>query len=559
MKDKTYNTEREALDVIKNEKIWSKQSLTSNEQGERVNYRCNKIKAKAKEQCNSGLYILYHNDSASVTIYRSLNYHNHNELPEQSTAAITETEADVIKSYLEQGLRCQEVMNRLSVDGLPIPSKSQLNNFIAKIRKETRSSSTSITLEELKKMLNENSKIPEEYSKAFVIDFKLHDVNDSTRFNFFVSSKRLLINSIGAQLFVADTNYKIVWQDLPVLPIGTVDKDRHFHLIGMGVSTHETEEDFTFFFETIKKKSFEILHARVNPTIILSDANKSISNAFLAVYGAQSLVLMCWIQVRAAIKANIEKFLPKETQKSIMDDIEYLQLSRNAEMFENASRLFLEKYSHCSEFCAYFEREWLLQHRNWYEGAAEQTPSSNESLELFYKSFKQERIFRLRLPLAEFAEKLFNYIECWGIEYDNGTKSTIVDTLTLTLDVWTKGYQWSLAENNVISGTDENGAYLLVPGEEIVIGQWNECSYWQSFDKFKENSFAYWKCYMNENNWKQSKCTCPEFYKQYMCKHIVGIALRLQYAIAPAEARVDNSIKRKRGRPPKVKETFSIQ
>lgn len=33
---------------------------------------------------------------------------------------------------------------------------------------------------------------------------------------------------------VADTTYKVIWQGFPVSPIGTVDQDRHFHLLGMG-------------------------------------------------------------------------------------------------------------------------------------------------------------------------------------------------------------------------------------------------------------------------------------------------------------------------------------
>lgn len=538
---------------MRNEELWSKQSTSDNDLGQRVYYRCNRIKSKAKQQCNSGLYILYHHNSSSVTIYRSLNDHNHADLPEQSQTGITKT-ADIIKNYLDQGLRREEVMNQLYVDGLPVPTKTQLNNFVAKVRKETRGES-GIKLTELKKLLHDNSNVPEDCNKAFIVDFKISDDTNNIQLNFFVSSKKLLNNAVGKELFAADTKYKVMWQDLPVSPIGTVDKDRNFHLIGMGVSTNEKEENFTFFFKSIKKRVLETLNALINPTIILCDAAEAISNAFLAVFGADCLVLTCWSHVKAAIKTSIGQYFPKEMQKVVLDDIEYLQLSRSTAIFENASLLFLKKYADYAAFVTYFNYEWLGQNRNWYEGAAEQTPSSNNALETFSRHYKLERTLRLRLPLGEFAEKLFDFIESWGIEYDSGEKPAFVDTLTLTQDIWTKGYQWSLIEEVVKRKTDD-----IISGGTHQISQWNECTKWETFDEFKRNSFGDSKIYLNESDWKQSKCTCPAFYKQYMCEHVVGIALRLKYVTVPVEAKLcEIGTKRKRGRPAKPKETLLRQ
>ncbi|RNA31647.1 hypothetical protein BpHYR1_029876 [Brachionus plicatilis] len=31
---------------------------------------------------------------------------------------------------------------------------------------------------------------------------------------------------------------------------------------------------------------------------------------------------------------------------------------------------------------------------------------------------------------------------------------------------------------------------------------------------------------LNQDNWKLSTCTCPSWFKHYMCKHIIGIAYR---------------------------------
>jgi uncharacterized Zn finger protein len=41
----------------------------------------------------------------------------------------------------------------------------------------------------------------------------------------------------------------------------------------------------------------------------------------------------------------------------------------------------------------------------------------------------------------------------------------------------------------------------------------------------------------DRNKWMQGECNCPAFFKKQICKHIVGIAIRLRYAIPPPEAK----------------------
>ena len=44
-------------------------------------------------------------------------------------------------------------------------------------------------------------------------------------------------------------------------------------------------------------------------------------------------------------------------------------------------------------------------------------------------------------------------------------------------------------------------------------------------------------------NWKQGKCTCPYFLKKYMCKHLVGLAIRLKYVKPPSVAKDKQMVK----------------
>lgn len=312
----------------------------------------------------------------------------------------------------------------------------------------------------------------------------------------------------------------------------------------------------------MKKGILETLHSEINPTAILCDAAKTISNGFRAVFGDDCLMLMCWFHVKKAIEKNIGLYFSKEMHQLVIDDIDTLHLSRSSKIFENASQLFLQKYSVYQDFVAYFRYEWLEQNRNWYEGAAEQTPSTNNALESFNRYLKQDRTLRNRLPLAEFADKLLHWIESWSIEYDSGAKTTYVDKPTVTLDLWTRGYQWSRTKKVVKKITDDNDAYLLVPPGDalkIVNDLWTEIYDWDSFEEFKINSFEAWKVHFDESEWTNSRCTCPAFYKQFICKHVVGIALRLQHAIAAPEAKtVEIGCKRKRGRPAKAKKALIV-
>ena len=59
---------------------------------------------------------------------------------------------------------------------------------------------------------------------------------------------------------------------------------------------------------------------------------------------------------------------------------------------------------------------------------------------------------------------------------------------------------------------------------------------------------------------RKSKCNCPAFNKNYICKHVVGMAIRLKYCKpAPAAKIVPIGEKRKRGRPAKAKPALLVQ
>lgn len=65
----------------------------------------------------------------------------------------------------------------------------------------------------------------------------------------------------------------------------------------------------------------------------------------------------------------------------------------------------------------------------------------------------------------------------------------------------------------------------------------------------------------NDNDWlKRGRCTCRDFMKEFICLHIVGMAIRLKLIKPPAEAKnIAIGSKRKPGRPSKAKKALVLQ
>ena len=74
-----------------------------------------------------------------------------------------------------------------------------------KVNKEKYGQSR-ITLSELIKFVEDNSSVPEDSNKPFVLDYIVSDADKTDiRFDFMVSSKKLLSNVIGKKLVVASS------------------------------------------------------------------------------------------------------------------------------------------------------------------------------------------------------------------------------------------------------------------------------------------------------------------------------------------------------------------
>ncbi|CAF3022090.1 unnamed protein product, partial [Rotaria sp. Silwood2] len=76
--------------------------------------------------------------------------------------------------------------------------------------------------------------------------------------------------------------------------------------------------------------------------------------------------------------------------------------------------------------------------------------------------------------------------------------------------------------------------YYIPAGEAQHITQHDIQKYkkktWNSFDQFKILQFGNWKVTLSNDGteWKSGTCNCPNFFKEFICKHVIGMAIKIE-------------------------------
>lgn len=480
-----------------------------------------------------------------------------------------EVQNDIRNMYeIDFNVKPLTVLNNLAKKNLPLPSKSQLQSFLTKLRSE-RFGEEKINLAVLEKWLQENSMIPIEKTEPFVVDYNIlvnEQHPDKSVFQFMISSIQLLELAIHVRKMTTDTTYKLIWQGFPVFLVGTTDEQRHFHMFGICICTNETSSDFSFMFNALNKGVKKIFNVDIDPDYLVCDAAKAIHNAFTEVYGENKTVIMCWSHVRRAVSQKLPSFFPdKKKQNELLYDLDKLQLSRTNSDFDKAADLFVKKWESESDgFVSYFSGEWLVKNRLWYKGVAYNVPSTNNAQEATHKAIKDRHTIRNRFDLGKFREVLFQMVTSYSIEYSSGIREYHHKPL-IDLPIWTDAYNWAKTNAHINITKHRNWIKHEIPlksnDDETEI---DNSMMWQSFDNFRKIYFM--KCTatfptpFNRLTWEKGQCDCADFFKKYMCMHIVGIALRMKFVEAPPEAKnVPIGQKRKRGRPALAKAALVYQ
>lgn len=424
-----------------------------------------------------------------------------------------------------------------------------------------------------------HSAVPDDEDEVFVLRYahqsskigkpdpqKLH--KSVFTFNCVLGTKRLLRNGINATVLHADSTYKLNWEGYPVLVFGTTDRNKAFHPIVIAFSSNETAADYKFCIETIVESLQKIFNKNSMFQTLVSDAAPAIKNGFSDVFPNQDLI-QCYFHVSMNIKKT-EKIKKVDNRTSILRDLSQLQLSPSQDMFTVGAGLFLAKWQKKEpEFTAYFKKQWLSKkNANWFEGAKKFCPKTNNALESFNAKIKNDFYFREKSTMPQFQKKMFDMIRHMSCEYRDRIKE-MKNKVEIRKQIWLDGHEWAASKTQVQVEDPETSpgetTYRFSEREENISQNavdLYENKKFKDFSQFVEiissvRVLVFKPTNQQNDKWRAGTCTCGEFFKNYLCKHVVGMSLRIGYLEMPPDLE-QVSQKKKRGRPAKPGPALSL-
>lgn len=454
------------------------------------------------------------------------------------------------------------ILSALQKKGISQPTNVQLKNFLQNQRSKLQP--PVISIGELEALCIKYQEIPQNLNQPYVVHHK-NQCEGDLWFGFLISTPKLISFMQQSSALHCDATYKLSWHGYPVLVVGISDKDKQFHPIAMAVTSGETSNDYEFVFEGIKK------HADQNysPNILIADSAEAITNAFTTVFNPINFLrIYCWFHVTQNIDKK-QSLVSKEIWTTLRSDISFLQIASSPSVFNAAKKLWSKKYENLvPNFHQYFWKEYIENRSNWYEGYAIGFPSTNNGLESTNNVIKSQGTFRERLSMAGLFSFMLNQTENWSLERDATSQNCKLFSHipTINLQIETKAYNWYKSKPDVQFRTSQeyityfvaaSGTPRLKPDDITKYLRLLENKSWKTFDTYKSNMTRLWKIQFYKTDWIKSTCTCSCFLKDFMCKHIVGLAITNKlHQVRPEAKTVPLGEKRKPGRPSKAKKAL---
>lgn len=140
------------------------------------------------------------------------------------------------------------------------------------------------------------------HDQMFTYGHKIGNGDDDNHFSISFTSLSLLrrLQPNHNCIFHLDTTYKITKTNMPLTVFGMTDMQHRFWPISFMLSSHETTEDYVYFFENLNNMCRR-LDIEFNPAYIVTDACKAMKKALELVY-PNCQTLMCWFHVKFNLK-----------------------------------------------------------------------------------------------------------------------------------------------------------------------------------------------------------------------------------------------------------------
>lgn len=524
--------------------------------GQKFYFRCESIPKDRKraDWCAQQFIVFLPADSPiDILLQWNGNDHNHNALllgkrrpiSKEMLAFINDlydkgtTIANSIRSHIDSA---RKEYNLFQDEPTPLPRQLE---YVYKLYRN-RDTRKMINLGGLMSWCEQRSVYSNNIDEAYVLSHECN-TNKIPGFRFAMGTQRLLGILSTAEIICIDATYKLNWNGYPLIILGTVDRTKRFHPMIYACSSHETGDDYAYVFRAVKNSIAKYVpSSSYGPRILIADGANPIRNGFYTEHKATAeLDVMCF----AHVIRNLRKrpYASKNNKALILDDVRKMQLAPNRNIFAMMTNLFIKKWQIIEpNFVAYFKKEWLGVHVNWFEGAADYTPSTNNALESHNAVIKRKITFRRKLPLQEFLNAMLTMTNDVSKQFADDTRKIAMepniprDMMMRAAELHNDGFTVFRAHKKQTGAT-----VYIFPSEKCSSEHANLTYYqsltkrqWTSFDEFIDHGFQmFWLVSLSSLTWKSSStCTCPVFFKQHICKHIVALALKEKLLDCPQTA-----------------------
>lgn len=565
-----FANQREMDEFLKVENQWSLFKTEHLVKGTKMTFRCNKVKRRG-DQCASGIYTLMNPNDGRIKLYRKLADHDCDQSNNKVKSKVDDTVRQFILDQYKLGNPPATILFKLrKMSDITQPTKEQVTHII-QYNKEKMPNPT-ISIADMEAFYNEHKAIPDDDDAPFVVNFECsapQTSNEQKFFRIFYSTKRLLKYANESENLHADGTYKITVQGYPALVIGISDADKHFHLSGLALVSSESSDDYKFLFDSVRRGVKLATNQELKATKLIADMAPAITQGFeLSGDGHPYTRVHCFMHLMANVEK--QKFNQAANKEAIKCDIRSLQLVNSKRLFDIGCKLLIQKWKKAeSSFIEYFENVYIKTNANWFEGAADKTPKTNNCLEVFNRLLKQQQLQNVRKPLNQFLPFGLEIVRERSMAYIQD-KLPPTTTVTITDEMKLKGWDYSKSKKSFFYQKSQDGAslYYVFAGDNMDKVQVGDVRKWQNstykgFDDFVDKTSSMYEIEFNDlAQVSGAKCTCVSYVKNNMCKHILGVAYRNGTLDPPDDllktVETPAPVKNKRGRPRKTKKALIV-
>lgn len=573
----TYTNLDEALDFLESEGFvyYDDSDLIC---GQKFYYRCKKTPKAKKPYCDRRYVLFLPSENNSIILQHNCRDHNHDALLAGKKQSPSDVMVDFLVDLFKAGTtKTQNVLSHIDLartkhklfQSEPDPDKRQIEYCLRKFRNSEIK--PMINVGDLMEWCNSNAEFPSDENDAFVLSHESNAMSESLGFRFTMTTPLLLKKFIALEKICIDATYKLNWLGYPLIVLGTVDRMKKFHPLLYACTSHERTEDYAFVFQSVKDGLQIHFNEIFQPETLIADGADAIRNAFYNTFDSAKLDVMCFAHVIRNIKKR--PFANKNNKELILDDIRKMQSSSNRKMFEMMAKLFGDKWENIEpNFVEYFKKQWLGVHSNWFEGAAEYTPSTNNALESHNATIKRKITLRKRLPMNQFLSAMNEMTSSISKQFSNDLRIISIEP-TIKKEMINNAALMQRAAFKCFKAKSSTKlvSIFLVPSQKCDDHNATEKYYkelvkrnWTSFDEFVRYGFQiFYIVQLSSVSWNtESKCSCTAFFKQNICKHILAVAFRENIIDCPDSANptlLAPSGSKKLGRKPKSTKALVVQ